>query len=248
MKPDSDLDSEKLIWFRSVCISNGIEPTIEQLKQMKLYVQMLIEWNKKVNLVSRKDIENVWENHILHCIAPLFQLKISPRSVIADIGTGGGLPGIPIKILLPQISLLCIDSVGKKVKAVTQMINSLDFSNAFAICGRAEEIAKKKEYIGKFDFVIARSVTQLSNLWGWSIGFFRKNKTETEKFFLKSPALLTYKGGDLRKEIEETKVLYKNISIEEISLQAKGTNVFYNSEKKLLIVREKPPAHNKLKI
>ncbi len=133
----------------------------------------MLEWNKKINIISRKDEENVWTYHILHSISPLFKIEIKQNSAIVDIGTGGGLPGIPIKILRPDISMLCIDSTGKKINAVSQMITDLKLNNIHALWGRAEEIGSQPEYAGKFDVVIARAVAPLKDLF---IGL---------KFFLK---------------------------------------------------------------
>jgi 16S rRNA (guanine527-N7)-methyltransferase len=96
---------EKKIWFRELCLKNGLTLTNKQLEQLDYYVVLLLEWNKKINIISRKDEENVWTYHILHSISPLFKIEIKQNSVIVDIGTGCGFPGIPIKILQERRSM-----------------------------------------------------------------------------------------------------------------------------------------------
>jgi len=97
------VQSEKTNWFRTLCVKNGFIPTDLQLEQLNQYVRLLLDWNKKINLISRKDEENVWTYHILHSISPLFKFRVTEGSRFVDIGSGGGLPGIPLKILRPDI-------------------------------------------------------------------------------------------------------------------------------------------------
>jgi 16S rRNA (guanine527-N7)-methyltransferase len=149
---------ENKIWFRTLCIRNGLTPTDLQLEQLDQYVNLLLGWNKKINLISRKDEKNVWTYHVLHSISPLFKMKMIEGSRMVDIGSGGGLPGIPIKILRPDIFLLSLDATMKKVSAVSQIIDELKLKNINAVWGRAEEICKQSEYFRKFDFAIARAV------------------------------------------------------------------------------------------
>jgi 16S rRNA (guanine527-N7)-methyltransferase len=204
----------------------------------------LLEWNKKINIISRKDEENVWTYHILHSISPLFKIEIKQNSAIVDIGTGGGLPGIPITILRPDISMLCIDSTGKKINAVSQMISDIKLNNIHALWGRAEEVGSQPEYAMKFDFVIARAVAPLKDLLFWSKIFLKK--TETKKFAIKThgnvrldpnpPALLAFKGGDLSEEIEIAKRKYPQTNIQSIDLTFTGSEQLVASDKKILIV------------
>jgi 16S rRNA (guanine527-N7)-methyltransferase len=235
---------EKKVWFRELCIKNGLTPTDDQLEQLNYYIVLLLEWNKKINIISRKDEENVWIYHILHSISPLFKIEIKQNSVIVDIGTGGGLPGIPIKILRPDLSMLCIDSTGKKINAVSQMINDLKLNRIYALWGRAEELGSKPDYAGKFDFVMARAVAPLKDLLYWSKVFLKS--IDPNEFLAKtnfngridpnSPALLEFKGGDLSEEIEIAKRKHQQINIQSIDLTFTGSEQLIASDKKILIV------------
>jgi len=235
---------EKKVWFRELCVKNGLTPTIEQLEQLNYYVVLLLEWNKKINIISRKDEENVWTYHILHSISPLFKLEIKQNSTIVDIGTGGGLPGIPIKILRPDISMLCIDSTGKKINAVSQMINDIQLNKIQALWGRAEEIGLQPEYTRKFDSVIARAVAPLRDLLSWSKVFLKsidKNKRVKinhmrDRIDPDFPALIALKGGDLSEEIETAKRENPQINIQSIDITFTGSEQLIASDKKILVV------------
>lgn len=230
--------------MREICLKNGLNPTDFQINQLNYYVVLLLEWNKKINIISRKDEENVWTYHILHSISLLFKINIRERSSIVDIGTGGGLPGIPIKIMRPDLHVLCIDSTGKKINAVSQMIKDIKLDDIFAVWGRAEEFGSKSEYGGRFDFTIARAVAPLEDLIYWSKAFlktdFQKRKS-AEVIMNKRenpdpPALLAFKGGDLSREIETAKRKYQNLEIKSINLAFYGSEQLNASDKKILIV------------
>jgi 16S rRNA (guanine527-N7)-methyltransferase len=238
------IQPEKKIWFRDICIQNGLIPTEEQLEQLAYYVVLLLEWNKKINIISRKDEENVWTYHILHSISPLFKIEINYKSAMVDIGTGGGLPGVPIKILRPDLSVLCIDSTGKKVKALSQMIQDIELDKIHAMWGRAEEIGLQSEYTGKFDFAIARAVAPLKDILYWAKPFLKKNETKKDvvKTILNSridpnpPALLVFKGGDLSQELEIAKRNHGQIEVQTYDLTFKGSEQLIASDKKFLVI------------
>jgi 16S rRNA (guanine527-N7)-methyltransferase len=233
---NNKFEGEKLVWFRSICAQNGMPLSIDQLEKMDHYVRLLLEWNKKINLISRKDEENIWDYHILHCISPLFQIELPAKASIVDIGTGGGLPGIPLKIVLPETTLLCVDSVGKKANAVQQMIAELNIHNAKTVWGRAEDIALLPKNKNNYDFVVARSVAPLADLIFWSRNFLIVGNKNNNGRVVRPSALLTYKGGDLTTEIAEAKKRFVKISVDEILLRATGTEELKNSGKKFLII------------
>jgi len=238
------VQSENKSWFRALCARNGLTPTDFQLEQLDQYVNLLLEWNKKINLISRKDEENFWTYHILHCVSPLFKLKIMEGCKIVDIGTGGGLPGIPLKILRPDISLLCIDATRKKANAVLQMVEDLKIKEIKVIWGRAEEIGTQSEYLRKFDFAIARAVCQLNELIALSINFLKKRDyssslekiINTDLINPNSPALIAFKGGDLTQEIDLAKRQYPKVNINTIDLIVAGAEQLIASDKKILVV------------
>lgn len=117
------------------------------------------EWNSKINLISRQDIENFYERHVLYSLSVAHIIQFQKGSRIIDIGTGGGFPGIPLAILFPDVQFTLLDSIGKKIKAVGEIIRELRLSNAHAVQARAEH------YTGKFDFVLGRAVTAVPEFY-----------------------------------------------------------------------------------
>ena len=238
------MQSDKKAWFRALCIKNGFTPTDLQLEQLDQYVKLLLEWNKKINLISRKDEENVWNYHILHSVSPLFKLKVMEGSRIVDIGTGGGLPGIPLKILQPDISLLCLDATGKKVNSVLQIVNELKLKSVDVVWGRAEEIGMQSDYLHKFDIAIARAVCQLDELIALSINFLKKRNYSSPPEIPTNgslinpipPALFAFKGGDLKQELDLATRRFPHVNINSIDLTFYGSEQLVASDKKILVV------------
>jgi len=238
------VQSEKKIWFSTLCIRNGLTLTDLQIEQLDQYVCLLLEWNKKINLISRKDEENVWTYHILHSVSPLFKVKMIEGSKIVDIGSGGGLPGIPLKILRPDISLLCLDATRKKANAVSQIVEDLKIKNVNVIWGRAEEVGLQSEHLQKYDFAIARAVCQLKELISLSINFLKKRNYSSSRDNIingnlinpNPPALIAFKGGDLEKEIDQAKQQYPQATINAIDLAFIGSEQLIASDKKILLV------------
>ena len=238
------MQSEKKTWFRALCIKNGIVLTDLQTDQLDQYVKLLLDWNKKINLISRKDEENIWTYHILHSISPLFKVKIFKGSKIVDIGSGGGLPGIPLKILCPDISLLCLDATKKKITSVSQMVEDLKLKNVNVVWGRAEEVGMQSMHLHNFDFAIARAVGPLNELIALSALFLKtQNNSNTSENTINSnfidpkpPVLMTFKGGDLTKEIDLARRQYPRATIDSINLVFPGSEQFIASDKKILLV------------
>lgn len=145
------------------------ELTSHQLIKLYDYVKYLCEWNGKINLISRKNIDHVVEQHIIPCLSITRMLALSQNSNILDIGTGGGLPGIPLAICYPYAKFRLIDSIGKKIMAVNDMIKRLELMNAVADNVRAETIHQK------FDVIVARAVTNLSNFLSYASPLLKPN-------------------------------------------------------------------------
>jgi 16S rRNA (guanine527-N7)-methyltransferase len=184
--------------LKRIANSNGLSLSGDQLEKLGAYAVMLTEWNAKVNLISRKDEENILSKHILHSLV-LVMPKFSSLTVgakVFDLGTGGGLPGIPMKIARPDLEITLCDSITKKVTAASDMIARLELKNMHAIVGRAEDIAKSSGMSRSFDAIVSRAVAPLDELAVWSKGLAKTGAT-----------LYALKGGDLTEEIARTKKL-----------------------------------------
>jgi 16S rRNA (guanine527-N7)-methyltransferase len=184
------------------------------------YENLLLNWNKKINLISRKS-ESI-EDHILNSVFFLSKYKLDEIKSIADIGTGGGFPGIPLKILYPDLKVVLIDSIQKKVNVLNDIIEKMNLKNIEAVYGRAEEISQRDEFKNKYDIVISKAVSNLSNLYTWGNGFLN----ETGK-------MLCIKGGDIEKELSELNKLRYNFNAEVINFDHDKK---YGIEDKKLVV------------
>ena len=150
-------------------MQNGLSVTEVQIAQLARFVDLLLEWNQKIYLVSRKSANEVWRNHILHSISVLFVLELQRGASVMDIGTGGGLPGIPLKILRPDLTVTLVDSIQKKVKAVESIMDELKLVGIEVLCARVEDLPKRKGLRASFDYTIARGVAPMKDLVRYSI-------------------------------------------------------------------------------
>ena len=166
--------------------------TSKQKEQFAQLQSLYKHWNDQINVISRKDIDELYERHVLHSLAIAKVIKFKPGSLILDIGTGGGFPGIPLAILFPECQFHLVDSIGKKIKVVTEVAKALGLTNVKAEQARAEQITNK------YDFVVSRAVTRLVNFYPWVKGKFIKNSGNDLK-----NGILYLKGGDLEEEISE---------------------------------------------
>ncbi len=160
-------------------------------------------WNEKINLISRKDIDQLYIRHVLHSLTIARFVTFKTMTQVMDAGTGGGFPGIPLAIMFPDSRFLLVDSIGKKIKVVQDVIEQLKLENCKAITGRAEKVNDK------FDFIVSRAVAPLPTLYNWT----RKN-ISTKKYNTIANGLICLKGGDLSDELKDfkKKVVVKNIS------------------------------------
>jgi 16S rRNA (guanine527-N7)-methyltransferase len=181
---------------------------------LQKYVSLLTEWNTKVNLVSRADVQNIWFSHILHSITPLFLLEIPAGCSLVDLGSGGGLPGIPLAILRPDIKITLMDSVHKKTRALADIVQQLGLGNSTVITGRAEDLGSDPKLSGTFDGVVARAVAPLVDLIKWARPFLKKGVATASDSDggrssgrrCRTPFLLALKGGDLEAEVRHASV------------------------------------------
>ena len=227
--------------FVSVCDINGLKIKNEQGELLKRYVDLLIEWNSRVNLISRKE-EDVWGRHILHCVSPLFKISIKPKAYILDLGTGGGLPGIPWAILNESANFLLLDGTKKKIDAVSNIVKELGLENVKTLWGRAENIGKMDEYKNRFDYVICRAVADLKTLVKWSFNFLSKFSKKflentSEGYYLHSGCLIAFKGGDVKYEIEDALKTKLVSGVEVIDLNFKGFEKVGLEDKKVVLLK-----------
>lgn len=179
--------------------------TDEQISLLIKAGNLYKTWNEKINVISRKDIEEVYIRHILHSLAIAKFISFKKDTSILDIGTGGGFPGIPLAIAFPESRFHLIDSIGKKITVVTEIAQELKLNNVKAEQKRAERIREK------YDFVTCRAVSRLSTLLPWI-----EHNVERKSFNTLKNGLLTLKGGDLTSEIKEIKRETYSFSISEV--------------------------------
>ena len=171
--------------------------TEKQQHQFKGLGPLYEDWNEKINVISRKDIDNLYVNHVLHCLGIAKIISFLPGAEILDVGTGGGFPGIPLAILFPQTKFHLVDSIGKKITVVNEVSQALGLLNVTAEQIRAEQLN------GKYDFIVSRAVTQMKEFYGWI-----QNKVKNDSHHSLDNGVLYLKGGDLEVELNELKKPY----------------------------------------
>ncbi|GGH56579.1 16S rRNA (guanine527-N7)-methyltransferase [Filimonas zeae] len=170
------------------------EFTEKQLEQFTALEGLYSEWNEKINVISRKDIESLYLKHVLHSLTIAAVIDFRPGTQIIDIGTGGGFPGIPLAIYFPEVQFHLVDSIAKKLKVVQGVADAVGLTNVTVQHTRAEEIKGRK-----FDFAVSRAVAPLKELLQWSNPLVKKGGTQEL-----ANGLICLKGGDLAQEISES--------------------------------------------
>jgi 16S rRNA (guanine527-N7)-methyltransferase len=164
----------------------------EQLRQYAALKDLYKEWNEKINVISRKDIDNFYEHHVLHSLAIATQFEFKAGAEIMDLGSGGGFPGIPLAIFFPDTQFHLVDSINKKLKVAGEIAAAIGLKNLSTQHTRAEDIKNRK-----FDVVVSRAVAPLKDLWWWAKPLLKKGVSPN--------GLICLKGGDLTKEISESR-------------------------------------------
>ena len=164
--------------------------TEKQIEQFTDLQQLYKHWNAQINVISRKNIDTLYTNHILHSLAIAKVIQFEKGTKVLDIGTGGGFPGIPLAILFPEVEFLLVDSIGKKIIVVNEVSNAIGLSNVRTVHERAESINET------FDFVVSRAVTNMTDFKKWVKGKFNNTHNNTL-----NNGILYLKGGDLSEEL-----------------------------------------------
>lgn len=194
----------------------------EQLAQLKQLEELYKEWNEKINVISRKDIDSLYEKHVLHSLSIAAAFEFAPGSEIIDIGTGGGFPGIPLAIFFPEVKFHLADSIAKKLKVVQAVAEGAGIKNITTQHTRAEDIKGRK-----FDFAVSRAVAPLKELWQWGKPLLKTTGIIPGN---QAPGLICLKGGDLAVEIQESRTKPRIMEIKDLFKEG------YFHEKYLLYV------------
>lgn len=186
--------------------------TEQQLQQFTALKDLYQEWNEKINVISRKDIDALYEKHVLHSLSIAAIHDFESGTQVVDLGTGGGFPGIPLAIFFPEVQFHLVDSIGKKIKVVEGVAEALGLKNVTAAHSRIEDIKNRK-----FDIVVSRAVAPLKDLWFWSKPLLKKSPVLGREF---KHGLICLKGGDLAQEISESGVKPRRTAIHELFPEA----------------------------
>lgn len=225
-----------IAWVSEILRRNNIEVSQDQLQQFEVLRRLILFWNNRVNLISRKDEGSFFENHILNSISFLFQKSLVDNARTVDLGTGGGLPGIPVKILRPDLELVLIDSVKKKTDIVTSIVKEMQLKGVTVVNGRAEEVSRKREFMNLFDYVITRAAGKLFDVAKWSRQFLKDEEKGSSKNHYPVGTLLVLKGGEFADEVKRTRRLkfVGRVDVEDIRFV--GEDELKNRDKKIVLV------------
>ena len=166
----------------------------KQFRQFEMLAPLYTEWNDKINVISRKDIDNIFIHHVLHALGIAKVIQFKSGTKVMDVGTGGGFPGIPLAIMFPEADFHLVDSIGKKITVVKAIAEACELKNVKAMQIRAEEVNEK------YDFIVSRAVTRLKPFYAWV-----RDKKKLVSFNTLDNGILYLKGGDLEGELNELK-------------------------------------------
>jgi 16S rRNA (guanine527-N7)-methyltransferase len=198
--------------------------TEKQKQQYETAFNLYKDWNEKINVVSRKDIDSLFEKHILHSLAIAKFIQFRPDTHVLDIGTGGGFPGVPLSIYFPETNFTLCDSIAKKITVAENVSETLGLSNTDFVIGRVEQLREK------FDFIVSRAVAPCEQLYRWTQSYVQE-KNNNAKF----NGYLLLKGGDLKEEIKALRQVNKKLIVEQIALNTWFDEEFFETKKLVYI-------------
>ncbi|SDE40453.1 16S rRNA (guanine(527)-N(7))-methyltransferase RsmG [Cellulophaga baltica] len=186
----------------NILVNHFPDLTEDQKRQFVLLADLYKDWNMKINVVSRKDIDELYLRHVLHSLGIAKVHQFLPGSSVIDVGTGGGFPGVPLAILFPETHFTLVDAIGKKIKVVDEVVAGLGIKNVITINDRVENVK------GKFDFIVSRAVAAMPTFVHWT-----KGKIKKESLHERKNGILYLKGGDLSEELQG----YKTVELFDLS-------------------------------
>ncbi|MBU3744653.1 MAG: 16S rRNA (guanine(527)-N(7))-methyltransferase RsmG [Sediminibacterium sp.] len=184
--------------------------TAHQLNQFQQLEALYKEWNAKINVISRKDIESIYLHHVLHSLSIAAIADFQPKTRVIDIGCGGGFPGVPLAIFFPAVDFVLVDSIGKKLTVVNAVCEAVGIRNVTTVHSRVEDMKKSS-----FHFAVSRAVAPLKDLWRWSEPLIKRRQTSDPDNPM-AHGLICLKGGDLHQEISESGVRPRLMSVHQL--------------------------------
>ncbi|MBN1155084.1 16S rRNA (guanine(527)-N(7))-methyltransferase RsmG [candidate division KSB1 bacterium] len=202
---DSDRLDQEMFKFQHDVKDMGVSLAPFQLAMFKRYRELLLNWNRKINLISRRDTEHILDKHVCESISLLDVSDIAAHCAMIDVGTGAGFPGIPLKIVRPDLRLTLLDSKRMKTLFLRRVVLDLGLDDTEVIEGRMEELSHDEGYRGRYDVIVSRAVTDLAQLFTWS-----------HRFLTNGGVFLAIKGGDLEDEVDEFNKNFPGYTVEDI--------------------------------
>lgn len=210
--------------FWTICAANGIILEVWQIQALERYARELQYWNQRVNLISRQDIDHLYERHFLHALSALKYIQLPERARCLDIGTGAGLPGIPLAIARPDIHMLLVESAAKKARLVALFASHTGLRHLQVKRARVEELSAEPAFRGAFDYAFARAVAPLETLLHWS-----------QPLLKPSGVLVAYKGGELDRELCAAQQRFPSVQYTVHQIRLYGAPWFEKNRKCLVV-------------